>query len=128
MDQEKPATIPKVSIWKQLDTKARTLTFGAACTFVNVYVVWRVWNWHAPTLLNAPQISFGAVFLLICLLKTVVLGRLAEQIRQTKRMVYAHSGVYWDTSTRENIDFLIKNLMVLGSAYILKQYGYFIWY
>jgi hypothetical protein len=128
MEQEKPSTVPKLSTWKLAEIKARTLAFGAACTFVNVYVVWQVWNWHAPTLLRAQQVSFSAIFLIICLLKTALLGRVGEQINQTKRMVYAHSGVWWDTSTRENIDFLIKNMMILGSAYILKQYGYLVWY
>jgi len=54
-------------------------------------------------------------------------ARLGGQIQQTKSMVYAHCGIWWDTSNRENIDFLIRNLAVLGSAYILKQYGYFVW-
>jgi hypothetical protein len=97
--------------------------FGFACTLFNVYAVQTVWNWHAPAYLGAKPVSFQAVFLLAFLLKTLVLGRTGQNINQTKRIMYIHSGIYWDTSVRDNIKFLEQTCVVLAAAYLLKQYG-----
>lgn len=131
-DQPPPPKNKEVVILKQPEPvgwfHAMTLRlwaylFGFACTLANVLTVQTIWNWHAPKYLGMQPVNFGAVFLLIFLLKTVVLGRVWQQIRLTKRVLYLYCGVYNDTSVRENVEFLWMNAAALGAAWLLKHYG-----
>lgn len=118
VQQEQVSWLTKTSmtLWMKL--------FTVACTLVNVYVIQNVWNWHATKYLGVQPVSFAGVFVLIFLLKNLVLGRVWDFIRHTKRISYLRVGIWWDTSVKENMDFLVDNGAVYLLAWLLKQYGH----